>query len=197
MRFSIAAQAWGYVIMIGSNWPRALAVGAATLLAATASSGGAQAQARRAPVDGPHIGRCHMGECSWYDITRVTTVRQTPAGRLVHVLMREGGSSHGRGRYPTSARSARIEWQEVDGGSYYFCSTRHPVAMSENTGEWTATPLNVITPGGTTEFITSVYTHVCHPGVNMTQARARRLGYRDEYGEEFTLPSRDDIFNHR
>ena len=174
-----------------------IAFGAAALVAAVSVSGDAAAQRRRAPtpVDGPHISRCHMGGCGWIDISSVRTVRQTAAGRLVQVTMREGGSEHRNNRYPRSARGAHIRWNAATSDNYFFCSTRRPTAVYRSDGAWTAIQLNPGSPSGASEAVTTTYSYVCHPGAEMTEARARRLGYHSEEGAEVTLQRPEDVLD--
>jgi hypothetical protein len=173
----------------------ALALGGAALLT-LATAGAANAQGRRGLVDGPHIGRCHMGGCSWFDVTGFTMVREVPGAALLRLTTREGGSENGRRPYPTSSRGVRIRWSQPAEDYYIFCSTRRPAVIMRGDGSaWSAVPIQPATPAGATEFITSVYNHVCHHGVRMTEARAQRLGYRDGELGEVTLQRPEDIFD--
>ena len=182
--------------MMGTEALRALAIGGA-LLCMAGFSGEASAQGRRGLVDGPHLGRCHMGGCSWFQVTAFSVVRERHGAALIRLTTREGGSGYGNTRVRRASRRAPIQWGPPAEDYWVLCSTQRPAIIMKGNGDaWSAVAIAPAAPAGATEFVTAIYNHACHPGVNMTEARARRLGYREGSADAAEIPLQrpEDIF---
>jgi hypothetical protein len=173
----------------------ALALGGAALLGLAMTSGTAAAQRHRGLADGPHLNTCHSALCSWFDITSFTMVRETSNAALIRLSMREGNSEQRPGRYPRSSHGVHIQWEEVNGDTYVFCSTRLPAVIYKGGDVVSVTSVDPGNPDVPTDAVTAIYNHVCHHGVQMTPARARRLGYHGGRVEGLELQRPEDIFD--
>jgi len=186
--------------MIG---PAALAATLALAGCATTGADGATARDRSNPITAaPHIGRCHMGGCSWFDIRSFEMVRETESAALLRLDMRDGSSSHPGGRdTPTSSRGVRIDWSPYDRNTYVFCSTQWPAIISPAEGGtgWDAYRIDLLMSAGATEYVTQQYLTVCHPdGALNAEGAAERAGYRrvgDDEPRQLRLGAPEEMFD--
>lgn len=156
-----------------------------------------QASPAAAP-EGPHIGRCHMGSCSWFRIHSRAALREAGGERLLRVMMSGGGSEYRNDRPPSSARGVRIQWDATRYDAYFLCSARRPFAIvAREGGGRDAVPLDFVNgPAGATTAVSAEYVAACHPGDDMDRPGfAGRHGYGESSTiEPFQLARPEDIF---
>lgn len=153
-------------------------------------------------TSGPKVGRCHMGGCGWFQIRSFEVVRETSDGALIRLDMRDGGSEDTDRPDRNSSRGVKIDWGAYRNDEYVFCSRRLPAVISLTEGGiWTAYRIDMLSPSGASQYVTNVYSHVCHTGEDVeAEGAAERLGYRsvqaDDSGDfEFRLSSPEAIFD--
>lgn len=121
----------------------------------------------------PYLGRCHMGECLFYDQVSRHIVGEGSAavpGDLVLVSLRSAVADS------PDADPATLTW-EAPAPVQFFCSSARPAYRMPDGGYQ---GLDLVTPAGATTLVTMMYLHACHPegengGDPFTAATA--LGY--------------------
>jgi hypothetical protein len=193
-------------IKAAASWLSVVA-GAWVLAACTPVVTGASTRSADAnPItSGPKVGRCHMGGCGWFEIRSFDVVRETSDGALIRLDMRDGGSDDTDRADRNSSRGVKIDWGPYRNDEYVFCSTRLPAVISRAEGGagWDAYRIDLLSPSGASQYVTNVYSHVCHSGVDMeAEGAGERLGYRrvqagDSGDYVIRLSSPDAIFDHQ
>lgn len=128
----------------------------------------------------PQLGRCHMGGCGWFQIRSFEVVRETEEGALIRLDMRDGGSKDDDRPNRASPRGLNVDWGPYRNDEYVFCSTLHPAVISpaEGGNGFEAYRIDLLLSAGATEYVTNVYSHVCHTGVDMeAEGAPEGLGY--------------------
>lgn len=145
-------------------------------------------------VSGPEIGRCHMGGCTWFEVTSFEMVREIPNAALLKATVREGSSMHPNG-YPRTSRGVAIDWSPESSDYYLFCSTRLPAVAFRDGEGLEAYRVNPGAPSGAAEYVTTIYNHVCHNGVEMNSDRATALGYGAGEEGPLTIDRPEQLFD--
>lgn len=122
---------------------------------------------------------CRQGECAWMRVIAIGEPRRFPQGVLRGIDVRRGRSVHLDGTLPSSARQARIEWQDVAGAEYAFCSTRRPAYAFGGDDGLLVHFFDPFDLAGYQYSSAALYMRVCHGFQRLPSARTmRRLGYR-------------------
>lgn len=122
----------------------------------------------------PYLARCQMGECQFHDQGArqvVATGTDAVPGEMVMVSLRSATSQD------PDADPASLDW----GGPVpvqFFCSKVRPALLMDG-GSYQG--LDLVTPAGATEGVTTMYLQACHPEVSLSGdpfAVAADIGYK-------------------
>lgn len=128
--------------------------------------------------------QCHMGECSWEQITAITDDGPLGDGVLKKIVSRMGSTVHPYGQeYPAAYRKGlAIKWQ-APSESYLLCSKTRPTEFSWDSDEKTyiVTTFELADLPGYQIAGANLYMQVCHSLApdKWGAADLKRLGYGD------------------
>jgi len=165
------------------RFPRVSTISAAAAFAAPIAAAAPGAGMAAQPGSQVILGGCRQGECGWLRIAGVTTVRTSPEGRLLQIVVRRGTSVHGNGPLPSRPGRARIAWDERPRNEYAFCSTRRPAYAfpDGDDGGLIVHFLDLFDLAGYQLGSGRLYMRFCHGRDGLPDPRRlRRLGYRPD-----------------
>ncbi|MDE2171742.1 MAG: hypothetical protein KGJ57_20320 [Sphingomonadales bacterium] len=140
-------------------------------------------------------GNCHMGECSWSDITRKIVSQKSDGSRLV-TLNILGGTSRDTGS--KSEDRKMITWNSDQHQVYVYCSLNLPAVMMNVDGKWQVDILDFT--NGIPDILSDsadLYSYACHGKLSAWSRPdfAKRFGYETPIYDSITIEKPEDILS--